>query len=92
MAQTGPIVDGECDSGDVGRTVRVFWNGRVIANSLGREFLKDSPTTSVCFWKGMANCYTLEADGETNCDAVWHYVEPKNAKQLLNLPEKRCSQ
>jgi uncharacterized protein (DUF427 family) len=78
-----------------GQMARAVWNGQVIAesdqtvvvegnhyfppDSVRREFLKDSATTSFCAWKGMANYYTLEVNGQTNHDAAWYYLEPKKA-------------
>ena len=47
--------------------------------SVRTEFLKDSDTTSVCPWKGTANYYNIDVDGETNPDAAWYYQDPKDA-------------
>ena len=41
------------------------------------EFFKDSDGTSECPWKGHANYYNLEVNGETNENAAWYYAEPK---------------
>lgn len=41
--------------------------------------LEESPTTSVCPWKGTASYLTLEVDGQTNPDAAWYYPKPKDA-------------
>jgi uncharacterized protein (DUF427 family) len=77
------------------------WNGAVIAqsdktieiegnqyfpmDSVESEFLVDSDTTSTCSWKGVANYYSLNVDGELNTDAVWVYREPKDAaKEIAN--------
>lgn len=75
--------------------MKATWNGEVIAesdntivvegnhyfppDSVKREFLSDSATTSVCPWKGTASYYTLKVDGETNPDAAWYYPQPKDA-------------
>ena len=48
-------------------------------DSVDRSLLTDSTTTSVCHWKGTANDYSLQVDGETNPDAVWYYAETKPA-------------
>jgi len=77
------------------------WNGAVIAqsdktieiegnqyfpmDSVESEFLVDSDTTSTCSWKGLANYYSLNVNGEVNTDAVWVYREPKDAaKEIAN--------
>ena len=72
---------------------KAIWNGAVLAQSdttemvegnhyfppqsINREFLRESETTSFCGWKGTANYLTVEVNGETNQDAAWYYVEPK---------------
>jgi uncharacterized protein (DUF427 family) len=75
--------------------MRAIWNGTVIAESddtvvvennhyfpresLRLDLIRESPTRTVCGWKGTASYYTLEVDGRTNPDAVWYYPEPKDA-------------
>jgi uncharacterized protein (DUF427 family) len=75
--------------------MKATWNKQVIAEaddtvvvegnhyfpeeSLRREFLRESDTTTFCPWKGTANYYSLEVDGETNLNAVWYYADPKPA-------------
>ncbi|NNL05095.1 MAG: DUF427 domain-containing protein [Xanthomonadales bacterium] len=82
-----------------GEVVRAVWNGQVIAesdqtvvvegnhyfpaDSVRSEFLQDSDTTTHCSWKGMANYYSLEVDGQTNKDAAWYYREPKSAASAI---------
>jgi len=80
---------------------KAIWNGKIIADSdrckiiegnyyfppesVNKEFLKQSKTTSICPWKGTASYYNLEVDGETNKDAAWYYPEPKEkAKEIKN--------
>ena len=71
--------------------MKATWNGKVIAesddtvviegnhyfpaDSLNKEFYKESETHSVCPWKGTANYYTLNVDGQENKDAAWYYPE-----------------
>ena len=71
------------------------WNGTTLAESddtvvvegthyFPREsvrdgVLRDSPTTSVCPWKGTASYYSVEVDGQVNRDAAWYYPTPKDA-------------
>jgi uncharacterized protein (DUF427 family) len=79
--------------------MKAIWNDTVIAESddtvvvernhyfpldtVRKEFLKPSDTTSVCSWKGTANYYTLEVGGRSNPDAVWYYAEPKEAAKEI---------
>ncbi len=72
---------------------RAIWNGTVIAesddivevegnlyfpgDSLARELFSDSPSTTVCGWKGTANYFHLEKDGQRVTDAAWVYRNPK---------------
>ena len=60
-------------------TVVVEGNHYFPADSVRIELLKDSDTTTVCPWKGTANYYNIDVDGETNQDAAWYYPEPKDA-------------
>ena len=75
--------------------MKAIWNQQVIAesddtvivegnhyfppDSVKREFLQDSTTTTVCPWKGTANYYTLVVGGQSNPDAAWYYAETKPA-------------
>jgi len=77
------------------RMPRALWNGIVIAESaeteviegdhyfppesVKREYLVPSETTSVCPWKGVATYYHLKVDGEIQSDAAFCYAEPKEA-------------
>ena len=74
---------------------QAIWNNAVIAEtdnpieidgnvyfpleSVKKEFLRPSSTTSMCGWKGTAKYYSLEVNGQTNADAAWYYAEPKEA-------------
>ena len=75
--------------------MRAIWNDHVIAesdhveevegnayfppDSVNREYVKESPRTSICPWKGTASYYTVVVDGKENPDAAWYYPEPKDA-------------
>ncbi|MFZ5991959.1 MAG: DUF427 domain-containing protein [Deinococcota bacterium] len=79
--------------------MKAIWNGQVIAESdqtiviegnhyfppqsVRQEFLQDSPTHTVCPWKGTASYYNLVVDGQTNKDAAWYYPTPKDAAQQI---------
>ena len=73
--------------------MKAVWNGVVIAESnetvvveanhyfpfesVRREYLEKSETTTHCPWKGDANYYSLVVDGKSNTDAAWYYDLPK---------------
>lgn len=73
--------------------MRATWNGTTLAESdetvvvegnhyfppasVKREYFRDSPTRSVCPWKGTASYATLEVNGQSNPDAAWFYPEPQ---------------
>jgi uncharacterized protein (DUF427 family) len=75
--------------------MKAVWKGAVIAESpdtvlvegnhyfprasLNESLLEPSSHTSVCPWKGTANYYSLNLNGERNLNAVWYYAEPKEA-------------
>jgi uncharacterized protein (DUF427 family) len=79
--------------------MKATWNGTVLAesdatvvvegthyfpaDSLVREHFRDSDTTSVCGWKGTANYYSVEVDGETNADCAWYYADPKEKAETI---------
>ncbi|MEO6504614.1 MAG: DUF427 domain-containing protein [Terrimesophilobacter sp.] len=80
-------------------TYRASWNGAVLAESehtvqvegnqyfppesLNREFIADSHTTSRCPWKGSARYYTVTVDGAANPDAAWYYPQPSHAAESI---------
>lgn len=71
------------------------WNGAVIAqsdttetvegntyfpvDSVNKDHVETSETTSVCPWKGTASYWSLVVDGKRNADAAWYYPSPKDA-------------
>ena len=73
--------------------VQARWNGATIAesdativiegnhyfppDSINRDFLEASTTTTVCPWKGTARYFTISVDGARNPNAAWTYPEPK---------------
>jgi uncharacterized protein (DUF427 family) len=75
--------------------VKAVWNNTTIAesddtvivennhyfpiDSVNQALLRPSSTTSKCPWKGTANYYSLEVEGQTNKDAVWYYAQPFDA-------------
>jgi uncharacterized protein (DUF427 family) len=76
-------------------TVRAEWNGVVLADSdatvvvEGNHYfphdsvdwthLRATETHTICPWKGEASYYNVIAGGETNKDAAWFYLDPKEA-------------
>ena len=78
---------------------KAIWNGQTVAESdkfetiegniyfpeetVKREFLRSSSTSSRCPWKGQARYFTLIVDGQENPDAAWYYPDPKpQARQV----------
>jgi uncharacterized protein (DUF427 family) len=78
---------------------KAMWNGQLLAESdkfetvegniyfpeetVKREFLRPSTTTSSCPWKGQARYYSLLVDGQENPDAAWYYPDPKPAARNI---------
>ncbi|MEW5881828.1 MAG: DUF427 domain-containing protein [Pseudomonadota bacterium] len=78
---------------------RAEWNGTVLAESddivtvegnayfpaasLRREYFIDSPTRTVCHWKGTARYYTIRVGDRENRDAAWYYPEPSEAAHAI---------
>jgi uncharacterized protein (DUF427 family) len=75
--------------------MRAIWKSEVIAESentvvvegnhyfppesVNKEYLESSQTTTVCPWKGTAHYYGILVGGEENRDAAWYYPDPKEA-------------
>lgn len=64
------------ESGD---TVVVENNHYFPMDAVNKAYLVDSDTTTVCGWKGTANYFTLDVNGQQNKDAAWYYADPKDA-------------
>ncbi len=70
---------------------KAIWNNQVLAesdetiviennhyfpaDSINKEFFKESETHTTCPWKGVASYYDIEVDGQVNKDAAWYYPE-----------------
>ena len=79
--------------------MKAIWNGQIIAessdtvviennhyfpaDSINKEFFKESNTHTVCPWKGQASYYNLEVDGQTNADAAWYYPSTSHAAKPI---------
>jgi uncharacterized protein (DUF427 family) len=75
--------------------MKAIWKGKTIAESeetivvegnhyfpaetVNRQYLKESDTYTTCPWKGEASYYHIEVDGQMNEDAAWNYPAPKDA-------------
>ena len=68
------------ESGD---TVVIEGNHYFPAESLNRQYFRESSTHSLCPWKGEASYYDVVVDGEVNKDAAWYYPEPKEAAKEI---------
>ena len=63
--------------------VEVEGNAYFPADSLSKQYFKDSGTTTICPWKGTASYYSLDVEGKQNPDAAWYYPEPKSAAKQI---------
>lgn len=64
-------------------TVVVEGNHYFPADSIKRDYFRESETHTVCGWKGTASYYDVVVGGETNADAAWYYPEPKDAAREI---------
>jgi uncharacterized protein (DUF427 family) len=79
--------------------MKATWNNQIIAqsdatkviennhyfpaDSIHKEYFKESSTQSNCPWKGVASYYSIEVDGSENRDAAWYYPNAKHgAKEI----------
>ncbi|MFQ5555566.1 MAG: DUF427 domain-containing protein [Acidimicrobiia bacterium] len=74
---------------------KATWNGVVLAesddtivvegnhyfprDSIKGEYFDESPSHTVCPWKGVANYYDVIVDGNVNRGAAWYYPTPSAA-------------
>ena len=79
--------------------MKALWNGKIIAESektielenvlyfplesLDRQLLRPSETTTTCPWKGQATYWDVSVDGETARDAAYAYESPKEAAKHI---------
>jgi uncharacterized protein (DUF427 family) len=68
---------------DSDATIVIEGNHYFPPDSVRWELLTDSPTTTVCGWKGTASYYTVNAGGATLPDAVWTYRTPLPAAKEI---------
>ncbi len=61
------------------QTVVVEGNHYFPSGALSPEHFRESATTSVCPWKGMAKYYTVKVGDRENADAAWYYPNPRPA-------------
>jgi uncharacterized protein (DUF427 family) len=47
-------------------------------NALKKDYFKPSSEQTTCFWKGQANYYNIDVDGNVNQGGAWYYPEPKS--------------
>ena len=70
---------------EAANTVQLEGNDYFPPESVRREFLSDSATTTVCPWKGTARYYTVTVGDQVNPDAAWFYPDPSaRAQQIGN--------
>jgi uncharacterized protein (DUF427 family) len=64
-------------------TVVVEGNHYFPPESVKKEYLTKSDTTSVCPWKGVASYVNIQLGDEVNQNAAWYYPEPKEAAKNI---------
>jgi uncharacterized protein (DUF427 family) len=73
--------------------MKAIWNGMTLAESdqtivvegnhyfpplsIHKQYFTESSTHSTCPWKGVANYYNIEVNGQVNKDAAWYYPNTK---------------
>jgi uncharacterized protein (DUF427 family) len=78
---------------------KATWNGTVLAESdktivvegnhyfppesVHKEYFSETPTHTICPWKGTASYYSIHVDGQTNRDAAWYYPQTKEAASQI---------
>ena len=65
------------------RTVMVEGNHYFPPDAVNREFFVESESHTVCPWKGVANYYNIQVNGDANYDAAWYYPKPSAAAKMI---------
>ena len=79
---------------------KATWNGTTLAesdacqivdgnyyfppDSVRREYLAESSTTTVCPWKGTAGYYIVKVGDQVNEDAAWFYPDTRDAARHID--------
>ena len=58
-------------------TVVVEGNHYFPLESIALEYFQETGHTSSCFWKGVANYFSVVVAGDANDNAAWCYKQPK---------------
>ena len=54
-------------------------------DSLKKEYFEETKSTSLCLWKGKANYFSVNVNGELNKNSAWYYPKPSFlAKKIKN--------
>ena len=61
-------------------TIVIEGNHYFPADSIKKEFFKESETHTTCPWKGEASYYTIEVNGQENTDASWYNPEVRSER------------
>lgn len=64
-------------------TIVIEGNHYFPPDAVDKQYLVHSDMLTQCPWKGTANYYSIEVDGEQNKDAAWFYPEPKDAAKQI---------
>ena len=75
--------------------MKAIWNNAVLAESdhtiliegnhyfpfesMGKGYLQESNTHTICPWKGEASYYNVIVNRQVNKDAAWYYADPEAA-------------
>lgn len=68
-------------------TIEVEGNHYFPRDSLKQKCLTLSDTHTTCPWKGQANYYHIEVEGQVNRDAAWYYPDPKPEAADLGIKD-----
>lgn len=64
-------------------TVMVEGNHYFPKDSVKLEYFTDTDRTSMCPWKGTANYYSINVDGEQADNVAWYYADPRDKAENI---------
>jgi len=51
--------------------------------NVDQHYVKQSDKQTICHWKGTANYFDIIVGDQTNADAGWTYLQPKEAAKKI---------
>lgn len=64
-------------------TIIVEGNHYFPIDAVNQNYLHGNDHHTTCFWKGVADYFDIEVNGQVNESAAWHYPNPHEAAEHI---------